>query len=180
MQSIRVFRYYQKLLHDRPYVVQSVQTVTLMSIGDIISQSCVEKKGFSQINYYRVAKFGSVGLVLGPALTSWYRFLDKLQFKSLKFVLVRKIAMDQMIFAPFAVGSITSLVSFFDGQTTQEVKQRLQADFFTILLNNYKLWPFVQYVNFSLVPLDYRVLVTQCVGVAWNTYLAWKLNAEKT
>lgn len=38
--------------------------VSLMSVGDLISQSIIEKKDFTQVNYYRVIKFGSIGFIL--------------------------------------------------------------------------------------------------------------------
>lgn len=57
----------------------------------------------------------------------------------MKYVLVKKIAMDQVIFAPFAVGSITSMTAYLDGKNAKEIQQKLQTDFFSILMANYKV-----------------------------------------
>jgi protein Mpv17 len=44
-------------------------------------------------------------------------------------------------------------------------------------MTNWKVWPVIQAVNFSLVPLPYRLPFQQTCGIAWSTYLSM-LNAK--
>ena len=44
--------------------------------------------------------------------------------------------------------------------------------FLPTLIDNWKIWPLVQTVNFSVIPLNYRVPFSGCFGVAWTIYLS--------
>lgn len=46
-------------------------------------------------------------------------------------------------------------------------------------MNNWRVWPAVNFVNFFFFPLHYRVIVVNTVGVFWNTYLAYMANRPK-
>ena len=48
--------------------------------------------------------------------------------------------------------------------------------FWPTLLANYKVWPAVHMVNFLVVPVHHRLLVTNSVGVFWNAYLTYVAN----
>lgn len=60
-----VWKLYQRSLVKYPILTQSVQTGLLMGTGDLISQTIIEKKTFSDINWFRTAQFSSVGLFVG-------------------------------------------------------------------------------------------------------------------
>jgi hypothetical protein len=45
------------------------------------------------------------------------------------------------------------------------------------LTTNWKVWPVIQGVNFSIVPLAYRLPFQQTAGMAWSGYLSL-LNAR--
>lgn len=57
-----------------------------------------------------------------------------------------------------------------------EVKLLLQEKYFKTMLTAFKVWPFVQAVNFSLVPLQHRANFVQVVSLCWNMYLSWMSN----
>ncbi|KAL4757487.1 Mpv17/PMP22 family protein [Aspergillus foveolatus] len=43
-----------------------------------------------------------------------------------------------------------------------------------------KIWPAASLANFLWVPVDWRVLVSSCVGFAWNTFLSiWTLAKQE-
>jgi len=149
-----------------------------MALGDVISQTFVEKKNLKDLNVYRTVKFGSLGLFLvGPGLGVWYKILDRyVVFSKPTYRALGKMAVDQVIFAPIFLYNflwINGLTSF---KSVDEVKKEVKKTYFPILVTNYKVWPAVQLLNFGLVPPNLRIAFVQTVAIFWNTYLSWMTN----
>jgi hypothetical protein len=50
-----------------------------------------------------------------------------------------------------------------------------RAELPAILLTQYKVWPAVNWINFTYVPEPLRVLVSGVVALFWNIYLTAKV-----
>ncbi|TNN57985.1 Mpv17-like protein [Liparis tanakae] len=99
------------------------------------------------------------------------RFLERrFPGNSVRMVL-RKLLMDQSIAAPLA----TSV--FYTGVSLLEGKDDIFEDWREKFLNTYKtglmFWPFMQLVNFALVPLYLRTAFTGCCAFVWATFLCF-------
>ncbi|ORZ07810.1 hypothetical protein BCR42DRAFT_425519 [Absidia repens] len=166
---------YNRLLTKYPIFIQSVSTACLFGAGDTIAQQIVEKQGIQQHDFLRTGRmmvFG--GAVAGPALSTWYRLLEHNVKASTPFkTLVKKVAIDQVLFAPVFIGVFFSTQGLFEGKSVQEIKEKLDHGYTTAVINNYKLWPTVQLFNFYFVPLNHRLMVTNIVALGWNSYLSW-------
>ncbi|KAJ9594297.1 hypothetical protein L9F63_014302 [Diploptera punctata] len=148
-----------------------------MAVGDVTCQLVVDKKTLQTLDGVRVLKFGSIGLFfVGPVLLNWYRFLHRMLKPP--YLPLKKVACDQLFCAPLLLFTITSAVSLLENNGIEETKHRLRESYLQILMANYKLWPLVQTVNFSFVPLNYQVLVVQTVAIFWNTYLSYKTHEK--
>lgn len=189
-----VFQTYKRLLQQYPIASQCVQCGVLMGSGDLIAQTVVERKKFHNINFQRTAEFACVGLFIvvrllilcsllykriinvfqGPSLTVWYRILDKRIGNKGTTVTIKKVALDQLLFAPVLNAVLLPTLALFRTGNVEKAKDALKRDYRDVLLANYKLWPLVQLCNFYFTPLQYQVLVVQMVALLWNTYLSWK------
>ncbi|KAK7866369.1 hypothetical protein R5R35_003292 [Gryllus longicercus] len=148
-----------------------------MGVGDTIAQICIEKKPLEEFNVKRLFNYSLVGLVyVGPSLRIWYGGLDKMFPSSGRKLQYKKVLVDQGIFAPAFIASILTILMGINGEKPEAIKEKLKQDYKDILITNYKIWPAVMIVNFSFVPVNYQVLVTQTVAVLWNIYFAWKAN----
>lgn len=175
-----VFKLYQKLLNNRPYLVQAIQAGTLMGAGDVISQTLIENNGFNNIEYKRTLKFASIGFFVGgPALRAWYGLLNKHVGAIGKTVAMKKVFVDQVIFAPTFLFLILVAVGALQGKSWESIKSDVHANYFDVLKTNYYIWPWVQLANFYYTPLQYQVLIVQSVALFWNTYLSWKTNHKR-
>ncbi|GLG92853.1 Mpv17-like protein [Gryllus bimaculatus] len=164
-------------LQENPTIFESLQAGAVMGTGDLIAQKLIEKK--ETIDTKRLAAFTGFGLfIAGPVLSTWYRFLDKkLPFcwPRLKRSFVKMVA-DQTLMAPVYLAVLLSYFELTVGRGLDGFKEELERKYPSTLANNYLIWPAVMIVNFSFVPVNYQVLVTQTVAVLWNIYFAWKAN----
>uniref|UniRef100_A0A0A9X1C9 Mitochondrial inner membrane protein Mpv17 n=1 Tax=Lygus hesperus TaxID=30085 RepID=A0A0A9X1C9_LYGHE len=169
-------RLYQQALRTHPFKMNCIQTSLLVGTGDVIAQQVIEGRGTDhQIS--RTLRMALIGACIGPTLHGWYSTLGKALGESTSLARnLTKVAVDQTLFAPLCVGSFLSLIALLEGR---DVKAALESDYIDVMKANYTLWPCVQVINFTLVPLYYRTLFVQSVAVGWNTYLASKVHREK-
>lgn len=60
--AVKVF--YQTLLKNHLLTVQSIQTGVLISTGDLLAQTVIERKKISEVNVSRTSKFFILGVGL--------------------------------------------------------------------------------------------------------------------
>ncbi|KAH8652123.1 hypothetical protein BX600DRAFT_402552 [Xylariales sp. PMI_506] len=167
-----MLRWYQHKLAIRPMLTQSITTAILFATGDITAQQLVEKKG---IEKHELARTGRMllygGIIFGPAATTWFKFLQRrITFKNKNAEIITRVACDQGLFAPTAIGFFLSSMAAMEGGSP---KEKLEKSYLPALQTNYMIWPFVQLVNFKFIPLNYRVLFVNVISIGWNCYLSF-------
>ncbi|XP_029670930.1 protein Mpv17 isoform X2 [Formica exsecta] len=176
MQNIQ--KLYQKALKMYPMGMQAVQAGILMGLGDQIAQNFIDNS--KTIDLVRTMQFAGIGLFIsGPATRTWYGILDKYIGSKGYSVAIKKVACDQLLFAPTFIAVLLVTIGICQGKDIEKIKIKVRDEYNNILINNYKLWPMVQLINFSIVPLHYQVLVVQLVALFWNSYISYKTNLDK-
>ena len=66
------------------------------------------------------------------------------------------------------------------GDTFSSALQELSEQFWPIVFAGQKLWPFVSLISFTLVPLEYRMLLGNSAGLVWGIYLSLMTGEAKT
>nr|CAH7738445.1 unnamed protein product [Callosobruchus chinensis] len=167
--------------NGRLTVVQALQTGVLMGVGDTIAQTVIEEQTpAKKFDARRTAKFFLLGVgFVGPTIGTWYRILAcHLGDAGTISIAVKKVAIDQLVFAPCFLALFVATVSTLDGRNWNETKKQLTHKYTDIYLTNLTIWPAVQLINFSFVPLRHQVLLVQSVAIVWNCYLSWKTHKE--
>ena len=167
-----------------------------MSTGDVIAQVWLEKKGWNTFEFSRAARFAFLGCCLvGPVIRTWYVALEKIVGSGVTLKLTAaKVGLDQFLFAPIFTVVLLSGIGALQGQSLQEIRNKLDHELVDIVLTGWKVmhqntlshfdlrscssqvWPATQMINFYFVPFLVRPLVVAVVALFWNTYLAWKAN----
>ena len=179
---------YKARLAARPLLTQSITTAVLFATGDITAQQLVETraradtdskdqldpKGHDFVRTGRMAMYG--GAVFGPAAATWYNILQRhVVLSTPRRTMLARVAADQGIFAPVFIGVFLGSMAVLEGGSPRE---KLEKQYVNALTANYMLWPAAQMVNFSVVPLEHRVLFVNLVSIGWNSYLSF-LNSSK-
>jgi len=151
----------------------------LFATGDAMAQQVVEKRGIQKHDLARTGRMALYGgAIFGPAATTWFKFLQQRVIingnaKSTSTTIAR-VAADQLVFTPINLRCFLSSMAIMEGSSPQK---KLESTYGTAITKNWMVWPWVQLVNFKIVPLEHRVLVVNVVALGWNCYLSF-LNSQ--
>ncbi|CAG8962460.1 hypothetical protein HYFRA_00014190 [Hymenoscyphus fraxineus] len=171
-----MLKWYQMRLAKSPLLTQSITTAVLFATGDTMAQQLVEKKGWKNHELARTGRMAFYGgVIFGPAATTWFKFLqNKVVFQNKRVEMFARVAADQTAFASTNLFVFLSTMAVMEGSSP---KAKLESTYWTALSKNWMVWPFVQAVNFTFVPLHHRVLVVNVISLGWNCYLSF-LNSQ--
>uniref|UniRef100_A0A1I7SA39 Mitochondrial inner membrane protein Mpv17 n=1 Tax=Bursaphelenchus xylophilus TaxID=6326 RepID=A0A1I7SA39_BURXY len=161
-----------KLLPSRSFVKQILGAGALASTSSCLSQTFIEKN--DEIDYQRVLNFGLVTMaIVGPIQFHWFRFLSRfIEGTSFK-TGFKRMVVDQLIAAPLLTSLFLFNIQLLESKSIDTSINRTRNVLGAVMTNNYKLWPMVQLINMSVVPLEYRIIFLQFVGLFWNCYISY-------
>ncbi|KAL9614515.1 MAG: hypothetical protein Q9167_000965, partial [Letrouitia subvulpina] len=76
--------------------------------------------------------------------------------------MIARVATDQTVFASTNLFCFLSSMAIMEGTSP---KDKLDSTYRTALAKNWMVWPWVQAANFTLVPLEHRVMVVNIVAL---------------
>ena len=101
--------------------------------------------------------------VFGPVATKWFGILQRhVVLGSVATTTAARVAADQIIFAPIQLTCFLSSMAIMEGSNPVE---KWKNAFGPAYKANLAVWPFVQGVNFTFVPLELRVLVVNVISL---------------
>ncbi|GAA5825476.1 hypothetical protein JCM3770_001846 [Rhodotorula araucariae] len=90
--------------------------------------------------------------------------------------LAKRVAADQLGLAPVSLFIFLFSMSLLEGLDSEETREKIRNNYWSILLVNWQVWPLLQTLNFRYIPLRYRVPVGSIAGIAWTCYLSYATN----
>ncbi|XP_017093016.1 PXMP2/4 family protein 4 isoform X1 [Drosophila bipectinata] len=149
-------------------------TYAVMWPTGCLIQQAIEGKSPRDYDWARALRFSLFGsLYVAPTLYGWVRLTSAMWPKTNLRSGIIKAVTEQLSYGPFAC------VSFFMGMSLLEMKTFSQAIEETIekAPPTYKvgvcIWPFLQTINFSLVPEHNRVVFVSICSLMWTIFLAY-------
>lgn len=168
-------RWYQSKLIRRPYLVKCTTSASILGFADYLGQKLRGKKEWNKRQTFLMSCYG--GLCIAPFCHNWYRFLEHLvpiprtATNGVKLRLASKrMLLDQLFAAPIFTAGFFVSRGVVAGEDTTGIAEKMKKDYWKVLGAGAVVWPQAQLVNFFFVPLHYRVLYTNAVGLGWSTF----------
>ncbi|KAI8074628.1 putative integral membrane protein, Mpv17/PMP22 family [Gongronella butleri] len=140
-------------------------------------------------DWVRTMRFAAYNFSVAPIAGGWYILLDRLfpnpaaatsaKPRRINWIPVKRMGLDQLLFAPAGLVLFFTVMGFAETRTWHGIKEKFQDAYLPALTANYKVWPLVQLINFTFVPLPFRLPFVNSIGILWNGYLSWLNNASK-
>eukprot|EP00093_Oithona_nana_P012083 12083.XXX_83810_82989_1 [CDS] Oithona nana genome sequencing. len=174
-----IWNAYLRVLSKYPMGTQIVQTGTMMSLGDISAQKLVEKA--DTIDFKRTLRFTIIGsCIVGPMVRTWFITLEKAFGPVITFrKTVQKVVVDQVGFMPVSQSIILTSLGCLQGLDFAQIKAKWKNEIATVVTTGWKIFPWIQMINFYYVPFLLRPLIINIVALFWYTFLAWYANKLK-
>ncbi|WFD33179.1 hypothetical protein MSPP1_004237 [Malassezia sp. CBS 17886] len=162
-------RLYQRSFEARPWATLAVTNGVLSVVGDALAQNLERRTEEHQTaenapgwDPHRSARFLAFGVGMAPILAEWNHFIEhRFPLRSLSGrvvfgALLRRVAVDQLVFAPFGLALFVGSMGFMEGRRTlASLREKFADVYFPAVFANWKIWPFLQLVNFCVVPLRF-------------------------
>ncbi|OJJ29774.1 hypothetical protein ASPWEDRAFT_46531 [Aspergillus wentii DTO 134E9] len=165
-----MLNFYRTQLARRPLLTQCITTASLFIAGDGLAQHVFEKNEEPH-DFARTARMGVYGgAIFAPIASTWFKFLStNINLSTSLRTGVARMATDQIFFAPIGISIFFASTSAMEGKDPVEKVK-------TSLLPTYKmncmLWPFAQLMNFTVVPMQHRLLFVNVVNLGWSGVLS--------
>ncbi|XP_010036405.2 protein sym-1 [Eucalyptus grandis] len=168
--------WYLTLLAKYPVATKAVTSALLTFLGDLICQLVIDQA--PSLDLKRNFSFTFLGLVLvGPTLHFWYLYLSRLVTVPGASGAIMRLLLDQFVFSPLFLGVFLATLVTLEGRPS-DVVPKLQQEWFSAVLANWKLWIPFQFLNFRFVPQQFQVLAANVIALVWNVILSFKAHKE--
>jgi hypothetical protein len=91
---------------------------------------------------------------------------------------IAKKMLTNTLLAPIGISLVFTSVTLLKGQSLREAKTKVKTDMPKTFLAGSCYWPFVSFINFRFIPLDYRPFVGSMAGAIWNIYISSVANKK--
>mmetsp|Transcript_13686 Transcript_13686/g.18244 ORF Transcript_13686/g.18244 Transcript_13686/m.18244 type:complete len:256 (-) Transcript_13686:434-1201(-) len=192
-QCRNVLRWYDSQLRRAPLRTKMISSGMVSVIGDSAAQMLTS--GGSIFDLRRSVSWALCGaFYFAPFLHLWYAMLAALENRARKRYGVPKTAtitlqllanqsigagiINALFFYIFEFASALVGLLLLDpillhpNQLIATATRNLQAKFSTIMFANWCIWPLPSLLNLVYIPLQYRVLFTNCVALLWKCVLS--------
>ncbi|SHO79547.1 Similar to S.cerevisiae protein SYM1 (Protein required for ethanol metabolism) [Malassezia sympodialis ATCC 42132] len=157
--------FYKRAFDRHPWITLAVTNGALTVIADSLAQLYEHRSVSDAVQKWdnqRSGRFLAFGTAMAPLLAEWNKFLEfRFPIHSTAGTmlwggLMRRLFMDQVLFAPFGLAMFVGSMGIMEGRRTQnELKEKFNDVYMSALLANWKIWPFLQTFNFGVLPLRY-------------------------
>jgi protein Mpv17 len=183
--------WYDKWLTKAPLLTKGITSAVIYGLGDRIAQKMEQQKHPQQQEEHQVTNWNKSlqrtarmmfwgGFALAPLTHHWLNFLDRSVKGTGKLLIAKKIALDQLIYTPPLFTAFYLTTQFLEGDKDRRaIMDGTMARLPQTLVVNWMVWPVIQVATFGFVPLPYRLLFINCMGLGWSIFMSSMSSEEE-
>ena len=169
--------WYGQKLESHPLTTKCITSGFISGAADLMCQYIYHRNdhGTFSPDWMRTGRFSLLGFgLIAPVVHNWYGFLIKKVPGQFIPAVLKRLFLDQIIFAPLFIPTFMTSLMTLEGKRMDVIPAVLMKDVPDVVVTNWILWIPAMFVNFRFVPGQWQVLYSNCVGLVWNVYLSWK------
>jgi len=174
------FKWYNRSLEKRPLITKMITSFITFGSGDLICQQIEKSKNKQKkFEFSRTIKQASFGMMVTPYQHMQFCIIMPWLFKGKGTITsIKSVVYDQIIGAPIFTSLFFIYLDMSNGKNFDGAVKELEKKLLPTLYMNWKVWPLLMLINFSLVPVQYRVLFANICGMFWSAYLSSAQNSS--
>ena len=139
---------------------------------DLLTEEKSDKESDNKFNFQRSAHMTAAGFTTGLVSHYWYIYLDRFMgTKKTLYLITKKVLLDQIVFSPVNLVVYFSTLGICERSGTLRFKEELvEKGFEQIYLVEWIVWPPMQFFNFYVLPLRYRILFDNIISLGFDIY----------
>jgi protein Mpv17 len=167
-------RSFKKLFTTHLLLTNTTSCSLLLGLGDAAQQhiQAYQSPVKKPYDWARTLRMAVMGLAMGPMNHYWYKILDGRLPGNCMATCIKKVFLDQMACPIFSLTFITGL-GLLEGQSMKSAVKEYKDKFFQILALDWIVWPPTQYINFTFLSPQYRVLYISSVQLFYNCIISY-------
>ncbi|CAN8009628.1 unnamed protein product, partial [Ixodes pacificus] len=168
---------YAYAMETHPGITQVLSNALMLLVGDVLTQKLIERQ--RPLNLRRAAVAFVVGAAYcGPVLRMWYQTLDWMSPRTDASGVALNVLLTELVFAPAFLLGVFVIFGVLEWKSWEDIVGTIRAKYLGTLAVNLVFWPATQVVNFRFVPLNYRLLFADFMGLLWGSFVSWRANSR--
>ena len=190
----KLLEQYSGLLEKHPYMTKAISSGIVGGSGDVLIQQFQRRRDSNkQFDWRRLLVFSTVAaFYIAPIIHVWFGYLNNLPYPATMSAFTKAgimTVLDQTF------GALIVTVGFFyffemvqhlvPPYPADRKKSFIQAGYesnvnnlWETLVANWYCWPLINFVNFLVIPIHFRVLFSNFAAVFWNMFLSSVANRK--
>jgi len=178
-----LFQKYTQRLQKKPYSTKMATSCFIFTISDYVCQTYIEKKTSADYNYvrtFRQAMFGT--LFVSPSLHVWHSHFIPAVTRPLKTrfaTVATSVALGETLLSSYFLSSVLFFYDFMASHSFESGKRNVQEKFWPTFLRSFQYWSGVSLMTYSIIPIHFRPVFSNCFSFAWQIYMSYIANLKQ-
>ncbi|KAE9413697.1 hypothetical protein Angca_004541, partial [Angiostrongylus cantonensis] len=149
-----------------------------LALGDALQQFIHGDAVKNGWDVARSAHLGASGLVIGPMMTVWYRYLDAKYVGRHLPIVIEKVLIDACSNPVFS-STVITVCGVLEGKSFREAFGEYLSKMFHILKVDLTIWPPAQFISFLLLPPAVRVVYINVIYLIYSCIISFIKHNDK-